>query len=286
MKKLTLILPLYNDWKSVNLLLKKISLNLKKEKFSIHVIIVNDKSSEKIFLNKKEFKNINKVEVFNLKRNVGSQVAIFLALKKIKKKNNNSTIVIMDSDGEDDPSKLKILIKKSQLSVNSVLFAKRIGRRETLILRILNQIRLFLTYILTGKYLDIGNYSAFNSKNLKDILINDHISVAYCSGVVKNIKNINYYGIKKSKRYFGNSKVNIYFILKHSINIIAVFYKEIFLRSSILYLFFLIFFSDKELNLLAFLLYLFINIFFIGCFFLNTIKDYSTKMLTNIKKIK
>lgn len=285
MKKLTLILPLYNDWKSANLLLKKISLNLKKEKLSINVIIINDKSTEKIILDKKEFKNINKIEVLNLKQNVGSQVAIFLALKKIKKSNNNSTIVIMDSDGEDDPSKLKALFKKSQLSINSVLFAKRIGRRETLILRILNQIRLVLTYILTGKYLDIGNYSAFNSQNLKDILINNKISVAYCSGVIKNIKNINYYGIKKSKRYFGNSKVNIYFILKHSINLIAVFYKEIFLRSSILFLFYFIFFFNEDFNSLVVLIYLFINIFFTGSYFLNT-KDYNTKMFKNITRIK
>lgn len=285
MKKLTLILPLYNDWKSANLLLKRISLNLKKEKLSINVIIINDKSTEKIILDKKQFKNINKIEIFNLKQNVGSQVAIFLALKKIKKNNNNSTIVIMDSDGEDDPSKLKALIKKSQLSVNSVLFAKRIGRRETLVLRILNQIRLVLTYILTGKYLDIGNYSAFNSQNLKDILINNKISVAYCSGVIKNIKNINYYGIKKSKRYFGNSKVNIYFILKHSINLITVFYKEIFLRSSILILFYFIFFFNEDFNSLIVLLYFFINIFFTGSYFLNT-KDYNTKMFKNITRIK
>ena len=90
MKKLTLILPLYNDWKSANLLLKRISLNLKKEKLSINVIIINDKSTEKIILDKKQFKNINKIEIFNLKQNVGSQVAIFLALKKIKKNNKKN----------------------------------------------------------------------------------------------------------------------------------------------------------------------------------------------------
>ena len=80
----------------------------------------------------------------------------------------------MDSDGEDDYSKLKELIKKTEM-VNKVVFAKRTKRRENIAFLFLNQIRLFVTFIITGKYLNIGNFSAFSSKLLNKILSNNNI---------------------------------------------------------------------------------------------------------------
>ena len=53
-------------------------------------------------------------------------------------------------------------------------------------LKFLNKIRLIITYLLTGKYLNIGNFSAFHSNLLKSILTNKDLSLAYCSGVIKN----------------------------------------------------------------------------------------------------
>ena len=72
--------------------------------------------------------------------------------------------------------------------VNKVVFAKRTKRRENIAFLFLNQIRLFVTFIITGKYLNIGNFSAFSSKLLNKILSNNNISIAYCSGVIKNLK--------------------------------------------------------------------------------------------------
>ena len=71
----------------------------------------------------------------------------------------------MDSDGEDDYSKIKILAKKQKSE--TVVFASRASRTENILLKLLNQIRIIITFILTGKYLNVGNYSAFNSSLLE-----------------------------------------------------------------------------------------------------------------------
>ena len=47
MKKFIILIPLYNDWKSVSKLLKKIDLQIKNWDAEVSVIIVNDASTEK-----------------------------------------------------------------------------------------------------------------------------------------------------------------------------------------------------------------------------------------------
>ena len=112
MKKILIILPLYNDWKSTEFLLQKINNFFKKNNIYIQILIVNDNSSEKSSLQKKKFSKIKKIEILNLKKNVGSQKAIFVGLKWVLKKKIKCTIIVMDSDGEDDYSKIKVLAKK------------------------------------------------------------------------------------------------------------------------------------------------------------------------------
>ncbi len=284
MKRIIILLPVYNDWKSLQLLLKKINYQFKNKKFIIEIYIMDDGSSDQDHIQYRYLKNIRKIKIIKLKRNMGSQKAIFIGLNKIKKEKKNSIIVVMDSDGEDDPSKILILCKEAMLKKTSIIFAKRKKRLETLLFRLLNQLRLIITFLLTGKYLDFGNFSAFSNQNLKSIMKNNNISIAFCSGVVKNHKKIDLVNISKKKRFFGNSKVNNLFLVKHSINIISVFYKKVFLRTSIVFIFILL----VGLVKLNYILIIFILINFLFFFFnFNEIskvipKNYISKII-NIK---
>ncbi len=283
MKKIIFILPLYNDWKSANKILKKINEIFSKQKAILKIIIVNDCSTEEIGTKIKKLSNIKTIKVLNLNKNLGSQKAIYIGLKKIEHE-TNSVVVIMDADGEDDPSKLKKLINKATQNTNRIVFAKRVKRTENFILKFLNNIRLVLTFLLTGKYLNIGNFCAFSGNNLKKLLSNNNLIIAFSSGAVKNIKNNYYFGIEKKKRYFGSSKVNFYFLLIHSLNIITVFYKEVFFRTSIIFLIILIVY-ETNYSLFFFLFYFLINSYFAFNYFLNIKKDLNLNVIKTIKKI-
>lgn len=284
MKKILIILPLYNDWKSTEFLLQKINNFFKKNNIYIQILIVNDNSSEKSSLQKKKFSKIKKIEILNLKKNVGSQKAIFVGLKWVLKKKIKCTIIVMDSDGEDDYSKIKVLAKKAEKS-GTVVFARRTGRTENILLKFLNQIRIIITFILTGKYLNVGNYSAFNSSLLEKIISNNNLSIAYCSGIIKNLITVESYGIKKNKRYFGNSKVNIIFILKHSLNLISVFYKEVFFRSLILAIGFIFFYNNAVFEIL-FLFTILNFIIYLSYFFNIQINKDLHKNIRGVSKLK
>ena len=283
MKKIFIILPLFNDWKSANKLLKKIDTNLNK-KFIINIIIVNDCSSEKIFIKKRKFLNIKKIEVIDLKKNVGSQKAIYTGLKKLKK-NSNSIVVVMDSDGEDNPLKLKKLIIKAQKYSDSIIFARRSKRTENYFLKFLNNIRLFINFLLTGNFLNIGNFSAFSSKNLTKLLSNRNLTLAFSSGAIKNIRNCYFLDLKKKKRFFGSSKVNFYFLIIHSLNIISVFYKEILLRTSVIFLICLSIKNFGNYISTIFFFYLLINIIVILNFFYNSRIKSDLKIIKSVSKI-
>ena len=52
MNKNYILLPVFNDWKSLNKVLKILNKNFKKNKSTNHVIIINDASTTKISLGK------------------------------------------------------------------------------------------------------------------------------------------------------------------------------------------------------------------------------------------
>lgn len=282
MKKIIIVLPLYNDWKSANKLLGNIN-KIFLKKSNINIIIVDDYSSEKINIDIKKYLNIKKIHVLSLNQNVGSQKAIYLALKKIQNE-TNAIIVVMDADGEDDPSKLRKLVIKAEKNEKGIVFAKRTKRTENVILRFLNIIRLIITFLLTGKFLNIGNFCAFSGKNLKALLSNRNITLAFSSGAIKNIKKNYFISIKKKNRYFGRSKVSFYFLIMHSINLISVFYKEVFLRTSVVILLYLIIKGPDNNIAIIFSFYTIINLCLILNYFINTNNIFNKKITTTTKR--
>ena len=286
MKNILILLPLYNDWKSLNHLLSKINNQFKKKKLILNIVIINDNSTERAHIEKNKFKYLNKIQIINLKRNFGSQKAIFFGLKKIVNKIPKSIIIIMDSDGEDDQSKIKTLISYVRKNPSSIIFAKRSKRLENPFLKILNFFRLIVTYIFTGKYMNIGNFSAFCSIHLKKILKNNNLSLAFCSGVLKNFKNIQTVSIDKKKRYFGVSRVNFLFLIKHSVNIISVFYKIVFLRSFLFFLLIFIIFPKVENLIFLIVFFLLMNLTFLFFYLFNIYSNNISNNFKNVKNVK
>ena len=284
MKKIYIILPTYNDWKSLYKVLKILDSSLKKQKKEIYIIIVNDGSFSK-FKKIKRFPNFKKITVLNLKKNIGSQKAIFIGLKFIQNKiksSNNSIISILDSDGEDDPRTLKKLIKIAEEKKDFFIFASRRNRTKNILLKFLNKLRLYLTWIFTGRFINFGNFSSFPSSILKKIVFNNDIYLAFSSGVVKNYNKIFLYPVDKNKRYYGSSKVNFKFLLQHSLKIMSVFQKIVFLRSILILVILIVIINKLTINLIFTVLFLLFNLYL---FFLNRLSKTKKKFNFFIKSI-
>jgi len=275
MKNFFIITPTFNDWRSLNKVLHEVDKKVSKMKGKFSAIVINDASTIKPNLKLKRLKKLKKITIITNKKNLGSQKSISIGLKYLQKIKTKSIITIIDSDGEDDPKKIKKLINQAQKNPQSIITANRLKRKENIIYNFFYKIHLLITFILTGKYIDFGNYSSFNSKNLNNLLRSSDAFLAYSAAIAKNAKNIESYYINKKKRYYDKSKVKILFLIQHSINIISVFRFNV-LRLSILFCIFLILLNLITNSFLIYFIITFVIIF-------NIIVNYKHKNKSNLK---
>ncbi len=241
MKKIIILLPVYNDWESLLKVLDEINLVVKDiQKYEFKCIIINDSSTiEKPNLIKP--KNLSSLKIINMKENRGHARCNAFGLRYINLNETYDYVIIMDSDGEDRPIEIKNLINKIiEYPENSVV-AKRVKRAEGLVFQTLYQIHKLITFIFTGKKINFGNYSCLTKKDIQ--LISDKASLwsSFSGTVKKNIKHLNETESIRGLRYFGPSKMSLFNLIIHSFSIIAVFKYTVFLRSTffIIVLFFL-----------------------------------------------
>lgn len=117
MTKLTIIIPVYNEIKTIEKLIKKVlKINIKKQ-----VIVVDDGSSDGTIKILSKYKNkIDKL--ITHKKNFGKGAAIRSAQKYIKGK----YIVIQDADLEYNPKDLLSLLKRIEKKKLKVVYGSRV----------------------------------------------------------------------------------------------------------------------------------------------------------------
>lgn len=228
-----ILLPVYNDWKSLNRLLTVINKNIKSSKiFKTEILVINDNSKKKITLNTKKLNHIKKIKVITLKKNLGSQKAIAIGLSYLFKDKNKFFVTVMDCDGEDNPNKIESMLDKAFHNKNIVITSNRKKRKESLLIILLYKIHLLITYFFTFKWMSFGNFSTFHSNNLSNILSNNSSWYSHASSIMFNCKIKRMYA-KRESRYFDKSNLSFGGLLEHSIRINSVFYKTVILNSII-----------------------------------------------------
>ena len=227
MNNFIILTPTLNDWRSLSKLLLEIDKNILGLKGNFRVLIINDASTIEPKLNLKNIKRLRKINIITLKKNLGSQKSICVGLKYLKKKKTKAIIVILDSDGEDNPKQIKKLINLAEKNPNSIISANRLKRKENIFFKLLYKLHLLITFLFTGKYINFGNYCSFNSLNLKKLLSNANLWLACSAGVIKNCDSIKPYYVSRKKRYFDSSKAKFSFLFEHSLNIISVFKSDV-----------------------------------------------------------
>ena len=69
--KIKILIPIFNDWRSLSKLLQKIDQQIKSINHEVSVLIVNDGSNEENEDETYDFKNIKTIKVINMKVNKG-----------------------------------------------------------------------------------------------------------------------------------------------------------------------------------------------------------------------
>ena len=232
MKKIIILIPVYNDWESLSKLIAETSSQIKNLKeYSFNYIIIND-GSTLARPNIKVPENIDGIKIINMKKNRGHTTCIAYGIHHVTQNEKFDKLILMDGDGEDRPEEIVTLIKKNLEKSNHSVVAKRVKRSEGILFKILYQTHKLITIIFAGKKINFGNFSLLTREDLFLLSSRKNLWSSYSGTFKKYIKNYEEINSIRGKRYFGPSKMSILKLLLHSFSIIAIFKYNVFLRSS------------------------------------------------------
>ena len=255
MKKIIILIPLFNDWKSVSKLLNEINSQVINWNVDVSVIIVNDASTETRSGLESNYEKIKSVKILNMKENRVHQRCIASGLKYICENEDFDRVIVMDADGEDRPEELNDFFNKAQENSNMTITGNRFKRSEGIVFKILYEVHKILTLVFTGKLIKFGNFTCLPKDHVKQLIQKPYLWNSYSSSVVRTINDRTFIPSKRGFRYVLPSKMNFTGLVFHSLAIISVFRNTVIFRSIVFLLvyLFLIFNNFSILTLIPIL---------------------------------
>ena len=248
MKKIKILIPVYNDWESVFKLLENINSEISTLSHEFSVIIVNDSSTEKRPEKSLNLDNLKSIQIINMKENQGHARCNATGLKYIFEKEEFDYVIPMDGDGEDRPEEIRQLIDNLNYHPDKPIVGERIKRSEGIFFKICYLVHKIITYTFTGEIIKYGNYSCL-PKSTVEKMINEKATWSSFSGSLAKVEK---YRVgtpsERGTRYFGPSKMSFKNLMIHSLSIISVFKTNVLIRS-ILFLIVYMFLIHQKISI-------------------------------------
>jgi polyisoprenyl-phosphate glycosyltransferase len=226
LNEIVVLTPVFEDLAAATKLFNEIK-SLYGQKYSI--VAVDDGSIENPITSQILSKLKINGSIITLKRNVGHQKAIAVGLNYISETSPKSTVVIMDSDGEDAPVSINNLLK-SLVSDVDVVVAQRRKRKESIRFRLFYFVYKFLFKTLTGRTINFGNYMAISPQAVKRLVSMRELWIHVAGCVLMSKLRISNCQLDRESRYAGQSKMNFIGLALHGFKGLMVFSEDVMVR--------------------------------------------------------
>ena len=286
MKRIKILIPVYNDWQSLSNLLINIDNEIRNIDFEISIIIVDDASTFDRQLDLDDLSNISSIKVLLMKENKGHARCIAAGLKYVFEKEEFDYVIPMDGDGEDRPEEIKKFIKSIENNPDKTVVGERVKRSEAFIFKLCYILHKILTLVFTGHSIKFGNFTCL-TKSTVEKMINEKATWNSFSGALTKVeKNKISIPSIRGERYFGPSKMSFSELLRHSLAIMSVFRKTFLIRSALFIVLYILFIKSNASIITAFpLVFLLIAVYLISNLALRENMEEFNKSLSNIKNI-
>ena len=252
MKKIKILIPIYNDWQSVFKLLENINSEVSNLSHEFSIIIVNDGSTESKRELPLNLDNLNSIKIINMKENQGHARCNATGLKHIFENEEFDYVIPMDGDGEDRPEEIKQLIDNLNYQPDKPIVGERIKRSEGIFFKFCYFVHKIITSTFTGQSIKYGNYTCL-PKSIVEKMISEKATWSSFSGsLAKVAKDRATIPSERGTRYFGPSKMSFKNLLIHSLSIVGVFKVHVLIRS-ILFLLVYVFLIHQNITLIMFI---------------------------------
>ncbi|GAB3726949.1 glycosyltransferase [Spirosoma lituiforme] len=219
--RINIVIPLFNDWQALGLLLERIrDVNEPSLTSRLSFLIVDDCSST-------NFETLpngigQSLSVLRLFRNVGHQKAIALGLSYLASLPDQYPTIVMDSDGEDRPEDIPQLLQTGAANPGRIVFAHRAKRHESLIFRLFYEVYKSVFRLLTGKVITFGNFSLVPARQLRKLAYVSEIWNNYPGGVIRSRLPYTAVPLERGRRLAGESKMNFVSLVLHGLSAVSV----------------------------------------------------------------
>jgi hypothetical protein len=231
--RLVILMPVYNDWKALSLLLPRLDQELKSNQLKAELFLVDDGSTVPVPENvcPNNLQAIMTLDVLSLRRNLGHQRAIAVGLSYIEANRPCDAVVVMDSDGEDDPPDVPRLVQECIANEGKkIVFAARTRRSEGLVFACFYHLYRLIHFLLTGVKVRVGNFSVVPTALLKRLVAVSELWNHYAAAVHKAKLPTALVPTKRGSRLAGPSGMDVVALVVHGLSAMAVFGDRIGVR--------------------------------------------------------
>ncbi len=229
--KVIILVPIFNDWKSVSKLIEEINSTVSKLNCYVSIIIVNDASTERQSIYAPNLENIQSVQIINMKENRGHARCIASGLKYIFEKEEFDYVIPMDGDGEDRPEEIKNFVDYIGYTSDKPIVGERVKRSESLFFKFCYGVHKILTFAFTGQSIKFGNYTCLPRSTVEKMINNKATWSSFSGALAKVEREKSIVPSIRGSRYFGPSKMSFKNLIIHSLSIISVFKINVLVRS-------------------------------------------------------
>jgi hypothetical protein len=225
MSALLILIPIYNDWDAVFLLLADLDRVLAHTGVVADVLLVDDGSTVPLSTqhDRTQWAAIGRIDVLALRRNIGHQRAIAIGLAYAYEQRRPADVLVMDGDGEDAPADVpRLLARASETEGRCIVFAARHKRTERLVFRVFYQLFRLAHRALTGIPVRVGNFSVIPEALVGRLVVVSELWNHYAAAVFKSRLAHDSIPTARARRLSGHSQMNFVALVGHGLSALSV----------------------------------------------------------------
>lgn len=233
MRRLRLVVPVFNDWESFCILLGQIDQVATELELRISVCAVNDGSTVSPDTRLAEtagLKHVERVEIVHLATNLGHQRAIAVGLCIAVEDDDCDAVLVMDADGEDSPQSIGHMLEAAGEAEDFCVVARRAKRSENLTFKASYILYKILFRLLTGRHIAFGNFCLLSRGYARRLVHLPDLWNNLPAALLRSRLPVRDVPIDRGRRYAGESKMNVTSLVVHGLSGISVYAETIFVR--------------------------------------------------------
>jgi hypothetical protein len=171
------------------------------------------------------------IEILHLALNLGHQRAIAVGLCAVADRAHFDAVLVMDSDGEDRPIDIAILLAASLKHPAHVVLAHRAKRSESPAFRFWYFVYKLVFHLLSGQAISFGNYSLIPMSAVQRLVHMPELWNNLAACILRSRLPYTTVPTVRGIRYNGRSTMNLVSLVLHGLSVMSVHSDVIFARA-------------------------------------------------------